>query len=234
MHQLPVDKTQRRRDLPPAPGEAAPNVFAEGARCGKTSAAGGQADPDVLRDHHRLDEATWLLVLGASEISRSLSIIPVMRHALQDARASLAAARPKNQPGPTRQAITMQAVSDAAHLIFDIEWHEMLKILMTSSSIHVALLSFHWVAARVFLLDSPEAACLIILCAEKTFPVAVTVISFLRPQQVGNVGLLLIPTVMSHFVQLFGDSLLFMLWNWRTTKSSKTNRESIDPAAMQV
>eukprot|EP00929_Paragymnodinium_shiwhaense_P119431 TRINITY_DN9132_c0_g1_i2.p1 TRINITY_DN9132_c0_g1~~TRINITY_DN9132_c0_g1_i2.p1 ORF type:complete len:449 (+),score=80.82 TRINITY_DN9132_c0_g1_i2:81-1427(+) len=130
--------------------------------------------------------------------------------------------------------IAWMKLSDAAHLIFDIEWHEMLKILMTSSSIHVALLSFHWVAARVFLLDSPEAACLIILCAEKTFPVAVTVISFLRPQQVGNVGLLLIPTVMSHFVQLFGDSLLFMLWNWRTTKSSKTNRESIDPAAMQV
>lgn len=48
----------------------------------------------------------------------------------------------------------------------------------------------------------------LIVTSQKTLPVAITVISFLDPEQVGSPGLVSIPPILSHLTQIIIDSVL--------------------------
>ena len=51
-----------------------------------------------------------------------------------------------------------------------------------------------------------------ILCSQKTLPVALSVISFL-PEDVGNAGLMALPCIIAHFVQIVCDGVVAAQWS---------------------
>jgi hypothetical protein len=87
------------------------------------------------------------------------------------------------------------------------------SVLLTSVMIHGAYLLINWCAACVLRLPKRDAKAVIILSSQKTFPVAITVITFLDASFAHDVGLMVMPCVCSHFVQLFWDAIIATWWS---------------------
>lgn len=111
--------------------------------------------------------------------------------------------------------IAWMKLSDSAQLLTSLVTErplDLLLVLATGGVIHGIFLVANVGAASALRLATPEQRAVVLLCSEKAFPVAVTVISFLDPAQVGDTGLLIIPCVTSHFTQLFWDAALVTRW----------------------
>lgn len=105
--------------------------------------------------------------------------------------------------------IAWMKLSDSASTISSTKPLDLILVLLTGVTIHGTFLFINCTVATWLLrLRSDEWKVVAIVCSQKTFPVAVTVISFLHPEQVGDHGMLIVPCVMSHFTQLFWDAFL--------------------------
>jgi len=61
-------------------------------------------------------------------------------------------------------------------------------------------------------LEQPEWKAVLILSSQKSVAVAVTVISYLDPDQVGDLGLITVPCIAGHISQLFIDAFIVSRW----------------------
>ena len=66
-------------------------------------------------------------------------------------------------------------------------------------------------ATKLLKLGLPEKKAVIILATQKTLPVSITLVNFL-PDALGNKGLLTIPCIIAHFVQILIDGFLVARW----------------------
>lgn len=90
--------------------------------------------------------------------------------------------------------------------------HQIAALIVVCSVLHIVFLIFNLFCAFVIQLRQRELMAVVIMASQKTFPVCLAVISYLDPDQVGDVGLLTIPCIISHMSQLFIDSFLLSKW----------------------
>eukprot|EP00929_Paragymnodinium_shiwhaense_P015046 TRINITY_DN12304_c0_g1_i2.p1 TRINITY_DN12304_c0_g1~~TRINITY_DN12304_c0_g1_i2.p1 ORF type:complete len:407 (-),score=78.32 TRINITY_DN12304_c0_g1_i2:410-1630(-) len=161
-----------------------------------------------------------VLPLAVAKLARDMSAM--VRHFVSSCRSHLLL---------LQQAcvfiIAWLKLSDSADVIIGTDKWQLIFTFLTCLVLHGALILFNIAATRLLRFGAAESTALVLVCAEKTFPVAVTVISFLNPAQVGNVGLLVIPCLLGHFVQLFWDSFM-VLWWMRGGESSKQGKSTSD------
>jgi len=103
-------------------------------------------------------------------------------------------------------------------------------VLFTSLLIHGSFLVLNFiVAGKLLTFHEYERKSLILLGSQKAFPVAMAVITFIDPAIVtgGKLGLLVIPCICSHFVQLLWGSAIASYWSSHT--SEETDPSRIDP-----
>ena len=108
--------------------------------------------------------------------------------------------------------IAWMQLSKASAQILGTPASELWMVLLTAVSIHGTYLVFNWGGSRIMRFAESDRKAVIILCSQKTFPVAMAVISFLDPNFVPDNGLLIIPCLCSHFVQLFWDAIIATWW----------------------
>jgi hypothetical protein len=81
-------------------------------------------------------------------------------------------------------------------------------LILAGAAVHTLFLVVNFVAVKfICRLPERELKAALIMSSHKTLPVAVTVISYF-PESVGPQGLLTIPCIVSHIVQLFIDSFI--------------------------
>jgi len=127
--------------------------------------------------------------------------------------------------------IAWMKLSDSASTIISTKPLDLILVLLTGVAIHGSFLLINCsVATWVLRLHPSEWKVVAIVCSQKTFPVAVTVISFLDPEQVGDVGMLVVPCVISHFTQLFWDAFLATRWtSWQEWPAKGSSASAAEP-----
>ena len=108
--------------------------------------------------------------------------------------------------------IAFMKLSASSAQILETSGSHLLMVLLTSAVIHATYLALNWASAALLRLPEAERKPLILLCSQKTFPVAMAVISFIDPAAVSSLGLVVIPCLVSHFVQLFCDAVIATRW----------------------
>ena len=93
-----------------------------------------------------------------------------------------------------------------------LSFSELTALLGVGLAIHLIYLLFNYMVAHQLLRLSAELEIAIVLmCSQKTLPMAMTVLSFL-PASLGAPGLIAIPCILSHLIQLFVDAFLAARW----------------------
>lgn len=111
--------------------------------------------------------------------------------------------------------IPFMKVSAASESLRSISAASFLAVVALGFALHLLFLAFNvaGVIACGFSLDVKK--CLVIMCSQKTLPVCLSVISFLPPS-FGEHGLLAIPCIIGHIVQIVADAYLAQVWSHRT------------------
>lgn len=106
--------------------------------------------------------------------------------------------------------IAWQSLSDSADRLLQLNGLDLGGAALAGLLFHFLLLGLNYLLAGPFLLNlrAPEFRAVLLLASQKTLPGAVTVISFLDPDNVGKRGLMLVPCVIAHVEQLVIDSLI--------------------------
>lgn len=89
-----------------------------------------------------------------------------------------------------------------------------LTLLLLCCCLHLTLLFVNYSFCSILKLPGREKMAVVILSSQKTFPVALAVISYLDPEEVGELGLLTIPCIIGQMNQLFTDSLVLSKWKY--------------------
>ncbi|GMH34795.1 hypothetical protein BSKO_02656 [Bryopsis sp. KO-2023] len=87
-----------------------------------------------------------------------------------------------------------------------------LEALAGAIAMHLVFLAFNFVGVGILRLSDRERKAVLIMASQKTLPVTVTVISFLKESEVGDLGLITIPCVIAHISQLFIDAYIVGVW----------------------
>jgi len=77
--------------------------------------------------------------------------------------------------------------------------------------IHLVYLGFNYASASALRLPLEMKKAIVIMCSQKTLPTAMTVVSLL-PEEMGDLGLVALPPIVSHLVQLFIDAAIASKW----------------------
>lgn len=81
-------------------------------------------------------------------------------------------------------------------------------LILAGAALHVAFLAINYVATALMLRLPPrEFKAVLIMGSQKTLPVSVTIISYF-PAAFGAQGLLTLPCIVGHMVQLFIDAVI--------------------------
>lgn len=91
---------------------------------------------------------------------------------------------------------------------------DVLTLLLLCCCLHLTLLFVNYTVCSILKLPGREKMAVVILSSQKTFPVALAVISYLDPDEVGELGLLTIPCIIGQMTQLFLDSLVLSKWKY--------------------
>jgi len=78
--------------------------------------------------------------------------------------------------------------------------------------LHFAFLTVNFVATKALRLDWPESKTIMLMCSQKTLPVAMSVLAYLPEKDVGAAGLVAIPCIVGHISQLFIDAFIAAKW----------------------
>lgn len=104
-------------------------------------------------------------------------------------------------------------ISDSQESLEDVEGKSIGILFATGLGIHLVLLAFNYTVTTFILrLAQPEKRSVVILTSQKTLPVALTVLEVLGDGVVGESGLVAIPLIISHFVQIVFDAFLAAFW----------------------
>ncbi|GAB5407632.1 MAG: hypothetical protein Aurels2KO_58630 [Aureliella sp.] len=87
-----------------------------------------------------------------------------------------------------------------------------LEALAGAIAMHLVFLAFNFIGVGILRLSDRERKAVLIMASQKTLPVTVTVISFLKESEVGDLGLITIPCVIAHISQLFIDAYIVGVW----------------------
>lgn len=122
--------------------------------------------------------------------------------------------------------IVWMNLSDAKSDLFQQEFLDVFLILIASIVMHVVYLVLNRQIAKLMGLKDPEYKAVVLMASQKTLPVSVTVISFLDPDDVGNLGLITIPCIVGHLAQIFMDS--FIVSRWMAEAHNNNNKNGVD------
>eukprot|EP00899_Mesostigma_viride_P025014 jgi/Mesvir1/5698/Mv15712-RA.2 len=101
-----------------------------------------------------------------------------------------------------------------------------IMIMITAAVVlHVAYLIMNVAATKLLRTGVPEAKGVIIMCSQKTLPVALTILSNLSEAEIGSKGLVAVPCIVCHMAQLFIDSVLVSYWASKWEKGSTTSSD---------
>ncbi|MCV6588232.1 MAG: bile acid:sodium symporter [Marinobacterium sp.] len=101
-------------------------------------------------------------------------------------------------------AAVWMSLSSSSALFISLHWQSLLQITLVSVAVHLLLLAVSVLASRAVKLDWQARIALVFTAAQKTLPVAVSVLAALN----SSVGEALLVCVLFHFLQLFIDSTL--------------------------
>ncbi len=121
------------------------------------------------------------------------------------------------------------SVSQATLVALDAS--SLLALLACALLLHLVYLGCNYAVARHILRLSLEMRkSLVIMTSQKTLPMAMTVLSFF-PESLGEPGLIAIPCIVSHLVQLFVDAFLAAKWAKVTTDVRPVGRSALSRRA---
>lgn len=104
--------------------------------------------------------------------------------------------------------IVWQSLSAASELLKKQSAENIIFITMSTTILHLFFLSVLYIVTTYVLhIDAPERVALIIMCSQKSAPVAITVISYIT-RSTSQQGLLSIPSLIGQLIQIFIGSLL--------------------------
>jgi len=117
------------------------------------------------------------------------------------------------------------SISKSQDKIVQLDGSSLVALLLVGLSIHVIYLVFNFVVAKhVLRLPIAMSKSVVIMCSQKTLPMAMTIVSFLPPE-VGEQGLISIPCILSHLVQVFVDAFICARW----ANYTDTEQEALSP-----
>lgn len=100
---------------------------------------------------------------------------------------------------------------------------QLAALLVCALLIHFIYLALNYTAALYVLrLPLEMRKSVVIMCSQKTLPMAMTLLSFF-PETLGEPGLIAIPCILSHLVQLFVDAFLAARWAKVTVDTALLN-----------
>ncbi|GBG34764.1 Sodium/bile acid cotransporter 7 [Hondaea fermentalgiana] len=105
--------------------------------------------------------------------------------------------------------IPWMKISSSAESFSQVDGISFVLMWVTSIAIHVFYLAFNFVFAQYVLrMALPEKTAVVIVCSQKTLPVAITILQFLPTEAIGSAGLVTIPVVVSHLMQILIDAVV--------------------------
>lgn len=108
--------------------------------------------------------------------------------------------------------IPWMALSTSSTSLRELSWQNVLGLLGCGLLIHAIYLVFNYFVAHCVLgteLSSKKA--LVIMGSQKTLPMAMTVLAFFPPS-LGTPGLIALPCIVSHLIQIFVDAFIMAKW----------------------
>jgi solute carrier family 10 (sodium/bile acid cotransporter), member 7 len=112
--------------------------------------------------------------------------------------------------GTTLALITIpwMKVSSSAEKLRDISPLDLLYIVLIGGGMHMCFVAINYIVCRYILrMEKFNWIAVVVMASQKTLGVAVTVLDFL-PAAAGEQGLILVPIIISHFVQIMIDSVI--------------------------
>jgi len=126
--------------------------------------------------------------------------------------------------------IVLMSISKSQPKIVSLDVLSLLGLVMVGLLIHAIYLAFNFSVAHYLLkLPLPLKKSVVVMCSQKTLPMAMTIVAFL-PEEVGEPGLVSIPCIVSHLVQIFADAFLCSKWA-QYTDTDQVSLSSSDGAA---
>ena len=111
--------------------------------------------------------------------------------------------------------IPLMKVSTASESLRSISAASFVAIIALGLVLHLVFLAVNVAGVITFGFPLGVRKCLVIMCSQKTLPVCLSVISFLPPS-FGEHGLMAIPCIIGHIVQIVVDAYLAQVWSHRT------------------
>lgn len=108
--------------------------------------------------------------------------------------------------------IVWQTLSKAQPKVIDQQAGDLLVLVAAGIIIHLIYLGFNYGCINLLRMEPEEKVAVLVCASQKTLPIAVTVINFLPEPYDGYHGLLVVPCVVSHLMQILIDSVLVSVW----------------------
>lgn len=103
-------------------------------------------------------------------------------------------------------------------------------LLACGLAVHAVYLAFNYVVARhVLRLPLALRKSVVIMCSQKTLPMAMTILSYF-PASLGEPGLIAIPCILSHLTQIFVDAVVASKWALHTDDGGAAPKPSDETA----
>ena len=120
--------------------------------------------------------------------------------------------------------IPWMKISQSADTFRGVPGGDFVIMLLCAFGLHFLLLVLCYVCSvHIFSLKGlEEEKCLVIVCAQKTLPISLSVIDALPVGIIGSKGLIAIPVILAQLFQTIFDSFLAVKWHQRTTNVSAT------------
>eukprot|EP01026_Neomeris_dumetosa_P061491 TRINITY_DN5804_c0_g1_i1.p1 TRINITY_DN5804_c0_g1~~TRINITY_DN5804_c0_g1_i1.p1 ORF type:complete len:288 (-),score=33.26 TRINITY_DN5804_c0_g1_i1:685-1548(-) len=121
--------------------------------------------------------------------------------------------------------IVWQTISSSQDSIIDTRFTSILLLIASGILLHFVYLTINYGVVKLGRFDVPERRAVLLLASQKTLPVSVTIISYFSAD-VGDQGLITLPCIIGHLVQLFIDSYIVSRWN--ASDDKLTEQENVD------
>jgi len=108
--------------------------------------------------------------------------------------------------------IVWQTLSKAQPRVIDQNAGDILILVACGIGIHLVYLVFNYVCISMLRMEWRDAKAVLLCASQKTLPIAVTVVNFLPEPYDGYHGLLIVPCVVSHLMQILIDSVIVSSW----------------------
>ena len=125
-------------------------------------------------------------------------------------------------------------VSSASDDMSEIDPAGIFEILGLGIALHLVYLVVNFTFATVLKFDLDAKKSVVIMCSQKTLPVAVAIIDFLPSEPtddgyLGEAGIMVIACILAHFAQIVIDA--FVASYWSTITDGDDNDKSVLPSS---